>query len=131
MSTPPSPQDENATPQAPVTPAPEAPKPKGGKARKALSVLALIVAAVVVKVGVSYFFNAPVRAEAGDCVKVTGSDTNPDVETKGCDDKDANYKVLKVVENTFDTNACTVGEAALAQQWEQEKFVLCLEPVKK
>ncbi|MFE2529415.1 hypothetical protein ACFXEL_34910 [Streptomyces sp. NPDC059382] len=130
MSTPPSPQGEHTAPPAPGTPAPEAAKPKGSKAKKFLRVVALIVVALVVKFGISYFFNSPVRAEAGDCVKVTGSENSPEVETKGCDDKDANYKVLKVVENTFDTGACTVGEAALAQQWEQDKFVLCLEPVK-
>ncbi|MGW3915398.1 LppU/SCO3897 family protein [Streptomyces sp. NPDC005070] len=45
--------------------------------------------------------------------------------------KDANYKVLKVVENTFDVNACTVGEAALAQEWDADKFVLCLDSLKK
>ncbi|KOU57311.1 hypothetical protein ACFWHQ_18990 [Streptomyces sp. NPDC060334] len=130
MSTPPSPQGEHTAPPAPGTPAPEAAKPKGSKAKKFLRFVALVVVALVVKFGISYFFNSPVRAEAGDCVKVTGSENSPEVETKGCDDKDANYKVLKVVENTFDTSACTVGEAALAQQWEQEKFVLCLEPVK-
>jgi hypothetical protein len=68
----------------------------------------MIVVAVVVKLGVGHLFNSPVRAEVGDCVKVTGSDNNPDVETKGCDDKDASYKVVKVVDNAFDINACTV-----------------------
>ncbi|MBW5481004.1 LppU/SCO3897 family protein [Streptomyces bambusae] len=133
MTTPPPPQDASGAPeQHPAAPAPEAAaKPKSGKGRKFLNVVVLIVVAVVVKLGISYFFNAPVRAEAGDCVKVTGSDNSPEVETKGCEDKDANYKVLKVVENTFDTNACDVGEAALAQQWESEKFVLCLDLVKK
>ncbi|MFF8534066.1 hypothetical protein ACN6K9_003307 [Streptomyces sp. SAS_267] len=112
-------------------PAPAAPA-KESKLKKVLGVVVLIVIAVVVKLGIGYVFDdSPVRAEVGDCVKVTGSENNPDVETKGCDDKDANYKVLKVVENTFDVNACKVGEAALAQEWDADKFVLCLDPVKK
>lgn len=112
-------------PVAPATPV------KSGKGKKVLKVIALLVAAVIVKFGISYFFNSPVHAEAGDCVQVTGSDTDPDVSTKDCGDKDANYKVVKVVDDTFDVKACgSSGEAALAQQWEQEKFVLCLAPVK-
>ncbi|MGW7365140.1 LppU/SCO3897 family protein [Streptomyces sp. NPDC054841] len=118
-------------PQGQPVPVP-APEPaKKSKLKKFLSVVVLIVVAVVVKLGIGYVFNSPVRAEVGDCVQVTGKENNPDVETKKCDDKDANYKVVKVIENTFDVNSCTVGEAALAQEWDAEKFVLCLDPVKK
>ncbi|MFF3324996.1 hypothetical protein [Streptomyces sp. NPDC002889] len=124
-------QDPQQTPQGGPIPG-DAPAPaKPSKLKKFLGVVALIVVAVVVKLGVGYVFDSPVRAEAGDCVKVTGPDNAPDVETKKCDDKEANYKVVKVVENTFDVNSCTVGEAALAQEWDAEKFVLCLDPVKK
>ena len=133
--TPPAaPQDPQFPQGQPIPGAAPAPAnaPAGkGKLKKFLSVVVLIVVAVVVKLGIGYVFDSPVRAGVGDCVKVTGSDNNPDVETKGCDDKDANYKVVKVVENTFDVNACTVGEAALAQEWDADKFVLCLDPVKK
>ncbi|MEU9090127.1 hypothetical protein ACIOEW_00465 [Streptomyces sp. NPDC087901] len=100
--------------------------------RKLLGVVVMIVVAVVVKLGIGYISSdSPVHAEVGDCVKVTGAENSPDVETKGCEDSDANYKVVKVIEDTFDTNSCTVGEAALAQEWDAEKFVLCLDPVKK
>ncbi|MFD7447170.1 hypothetical protein [Streptomyces sp. NPDC059909] len=137
MTTPPAPQTpgpQQVPPPAdgfgaPV--APPAPKPKAGKGKKVLRVVALIVAAVVVKFGISYFFNSPVHAEAGECVQVTGSDTDPKVSTKECGDKDANFEVVKVIDDTFDVNACGKnGEAALAQQWDQEKFVLCLNPIK-
>jgi hypothetical protein len=57
---------------------------------------------------------------------VTGSENNPEVSTKECGDKDANYKVIKVIDGTFDTNACTETDAALAQQYDEDKFVLCL-----
>ncbi|MGW3664664.1 LppU/SCO3897 family protein [Streptomyces sp. NPDC005141] len=111
---------------------PAAPAPaKKSRLKKFLTIVVMIVVAVVVKLGLGYVFDSPVRAEVGDCVKVTGSENNPDVETKGCDDADANYKVVKVVKNTFDVNACTVGEAALAQEWDADKFVLCLDPVTK
>ncbi|MDI9884894.1 hypothetical protein QMZ92_10945 [Streptomyces sp. HNM0645] len=128
----PAPQEPQFPEGQPIPGAAPAPAPaKKSKVKKFLGVVALIVVAVVVKFGIGYLFNAPVRAEAGDCVKVTGEENNPEVETKGCDDKDANYKVVKVVENSFDVNACTVGEAALAQKWDADKFVLCLDPVKK
>ncbi|MBT2452951.1 hypothetical protein J7F03_39175 [Streptomyces sp. ISL-43] len=111
--------------------APAAPAKKGAMGMKILRVVALIVVAVVVKLGISYFFNSPVHAKAGDCVQVTGSENDPQVSTKECGDKDANFKVVKVIDDTFDVEACAQnGEAALAQQWDQEKFVLCLNPIK-
>ncbi|MFF3613569.1 hypothetical protein [Streptomyces sp. NPDC002580] len=127
-ATPPFPQGEPIPGAAPV---PAAQPPKKNKLKKFLSIVVMIIVAVAVKLGIGYVFDSPVHAGVGDCVKVTGSENNPDVETKGCDDKDANYKVVKVVDDTFDTNACTVGEAALAQEWDADKFVLCLDPVKK
>ncbi|MET9899125.1 hypothetical protein [Streptomyces sp. NPDC006446] len=133
-----APQDPQSPQGGPIpeaAPAPAtapAPAPaKKSKLKKFLTVVVMIVVAVAVKLGIGYVFNSPVRADVGDCVKVTGSENNPDVETKGCDDADANYKVVKVVKDTFDVNACTVGEAALAQEWDADKFVLCLDPVKK
>ncbi|MEU9982670.1 hypothetical protein [Streptomyces sp. NPDC050856] len=140
MATPPPPHAQDS-PQvsppaegfgAPAAAPPAAPRKKGGVMKKIVRIAALIVVAIAVKLGVSYFFNSPVHAEAGDCVQVTGSDTDPKVDTKECADKDANYKVVKVVDNTFDTSVCeNVAEAALAQQWDAEKFVLCMNPVKK
>ncbi|MGW3659911.1 LppU/SCO3897 family protein [Streptomyces sp. NPDC005151] len=130
--TPPAaPQFPQGQPIPGAAPAPATAPPKKSKLKKLLSVVVMIVVAVVVKLGIGYVFNSPVHAGVGDCVKVTGAENNPDVETKGCDDKDANYKVVKVVENTFDINSCTVGEAALAQEWDADKFVLCLDPLKK
>ncbi|WP_405729111.1 hypothetical protein OG607_27810 [Streptomyces sp. NBC_01537] len=103
-----------------------APPKAKGKFNKVLRIVAVVILAIAVKLGISYAFNSPTHAEAGDCVQVTGSDNDPDVSVKDCTDKDANYKVVKVVDNTFDTDACTDSDAALAQQWDAEKFVLCL-----
>ena len=126
------PQFPEVQPMQGAVPAPPAAPPKKSALKKILGVVAMIVVAVVVKLGIGYAFgDSPVRAEVGDCVQVTGAENNPEVETKGCGDADANYKVVKVVKDTFDTNACTVGEAALAQEWDAEKFVLCLDRVKK
>lgn len=72
------------------------------------------------------------HAEAGDCVVVTGPENAPKVESKGCTEKVADLcKVVKVVDNTFDLDKRNgVADAALAQQLETDKFVLCMEPVK-
>lgn len=125
------PQFQQGQPFQGAAPVPAPAPAKPSKVKKFLGFVALLVVAVVVKLGIAYAFNSPVHAEAGDCVRVTGGENDPDVDVKGCDDKDANYKVIKVVKDTFDVNACTVGEAALAQEWDAEKFVLCLDPVKK
>ncbi|MFE3325899.1 hypothetical protein [Streptomyces sp. NPDC059176] len=131
--TPPAaPQDPNFPQGQPMPGAAPEPAPaKKGKVKKIIGVVALLIIAAVVKFGIGYAFNGPVHAEAGECVSVTGSENDPDVKTKDCGDKDANYKVSKVVENTFDTNSCGANEDALAQQYGSEKFVLCLQPLKK
>ncbi|MGW7431944.1 LppU/SCO3897 family protein [Streptomyces sp. NPDC054861] len=113
----------------PVAPA-EPPK-KGGLGKKILGIVAAIAIALGVKFGYAAISgDLPTHAEAGDCITVTGPDNDPKVETKGCDDKAPDlYKVTKVVDGTFDVEKC--GElSALAQEWEHEKFVLCLQPVK-
>ncbi|MGW6710430.1 LppU/SCO3897 family protein [Streptomyces sp. NPDC054956] len=134
MATPPPPNpvdpQQGVPPVEPVAPVPPAePAKKGGKGAKVLRVVVGIVVLVVVKLAFSYF-TGPVHAEAGECIQVTGSENDPKVSTKDCTDKDANYKVVKVIDDTFDVNACgTASEAALAQQLGSDKFVLCMNPV--
>ncbi|MGW2303675.1 LppU/SCO3897 family protein [Streptomyces sp. NPDC001809] len=43
------------------------------------------------------------------------------------------FKVVKVIDDTYDVNKCGTELAALAQELNSDKFVLCLEevPVKK
>ncbi|MFE5716108.1 hypothetical protein ACFQ7J_35445 [Streptomyces sp. NPDC056501] len=130
------------TPSAPHTPeqqpaafgAPEAPQaPSKGKKilKKVGGVLVAIVAVLAWKLGVPYLTGeAPVHAEAGECVKVTGPDNDPKVDTVDCSAGKADtFKVTKVIEDTFDVNACGTDVTALAQQLESLKFVLCLEEV--
>ncbi|MFB7588240.1 hypothetical protein [Streptomyces sp. NPDC056169] len=130
------------TPPAPFTPeqqpaafgAPEAPAaPSKGKKilKKVGGVLVAIVAVLAWKLGVPYLTGeAPVHAEAGECVTVTGPDNDPKVDTVDCGSGKADmFKVAKVIDDTFDVNACGEGFAALAQQLESDKFVLCMTPV--
>lgn len=124
------PPDQPDTPAAPAEPA--APAKKKGIGKKILGVLVAIAIALAVKLDIPYVLTGPTHAEAGDCVQVTGPDNDPKVETKECSEGGPDlYKVVKVVDNTFDVEKCgDVGESALAQQWKSEKSVLCLDPVK-
>ncbi|MEV7185911.1 hypothetical protein [Kitasatospora sp. NPDC093102] len=140
MTTPQSPQAPSSPEAVAATPFPyaeavqaTAPAPKKSKRKKMLSVLGtlvLIVVVAIVKVAVKDAMNGPVRAKVGDCVQVTGSGDHPSVDTVGCDNSKATHTVSKVVEDTFDVNACGDGFDALAQQMDNEKFVLCLTPKK-
>lgn len=120
-------------PEQPAEPAAPAEPKKKSIVKKILSVVVLIAVAAAVKFGISYVFTGPTHAQAGDCVQVTGPDNDPKVETKECSEGGPDlYKVVKVVDDTFDYTKCgDAGESALAQQWNSEKFVLCLDPVKK
>ncbi|MFB7516414.1 hypothetical protein [Streptomyces sp. NPDC056144] len=130
MTTPPAPfsseQQPAQTPEAPAA-------PSKGKAilKKVVGVLVAIVVAVAVKFGLPYLTgDAPVHAEAGECVTVTGPDNDPEVATVDCGAGKADtFKVVKVIEDTFDVNKCGEDVSALAQQLESMKFVLCLEEV--
>ncbi|MCH0543353.1 hypothetical protein I3F58_28155 [Streptomyces sp. MUM 203J] len=120
-------------PEQPAEPTAPAEPKKKGIVKKILSVVVLLVVVAAVKFGISYVFTGPTHAEAGDCVQVTGPDNDPKVETKECSEGGPDlYKVVKVVDDTFDHTKCgDAGESALAQQWNSEQFVLCLDPVKK
>ncbi|MGG8409029.1 LppU/SCO3897 family protein [Streptomyces sp. 12297] len=133
MTTPPPPAPEQ--PLAPAEPVPtaEPAKKKSNIGKKALGIVIAIALALFWKLGLPYLTgDAPVRAEVGDCVTVTGPENDPDVTSKGCTEKVADlYKVVKVIDDTFDVDKCgTVAEVALAQQLESYKFVLCMNPVK-
>ncbi|WP_306327102.1 LppU/SCO3897 family protein [Streptomyces venezuelae] len=127
------------TPTAPQTPEqpfaaeqPAAPAKKGSRILKKVGgVVVAIAIAVAVKVGLPHLTgDAPVHAKAGECVTVTGPDNDPKVDTTDCASGKADlFKVVKVIDNTFDVNKCGAELSALAQQLESDKFVLCLEEV--
>ncbi|MFC8274364.1 hypothetical protein ACFUJR_17905 [Streptomyces sp. NPDC057271] len=128
-----------ASPEQPLPPAeqPLAPaepaKKKRSIGKTILSIVVAFAAILFWKLGLPYLTGeAPVSAKVGECVTVTGSDTDPEVESKPCGEKVPDlYKVVKVIDDTFDVEKCgDVSEVALAQQLESYKFVLCLNPVK-
>ncbi|GGT13563.1 hypothetical protein GCM10010222_64430 [Streptomyces tanashiensis] len=125
------------TPSAPLTPEqqPAAPAKKGGALLKKVGgIVVAIIVAVAVKVGLPHLTgDAVVHAEAGECVTVTGPDNEPKVDTADCSSGKADlFKVVKVVDDTFDVEKCAdAGEMALAQQLNSDKFVLCLDKVAK
>ncbi|GAA2797487.1 LppU/SCO3897 family protein [Streptomyces showdoensis] len=129
MTTPPPSDPFAAAPaQAP------APEKKGGALKKIGGFVVLLVVGLAVKLGLPYVTGeAPVHAKAGECVTVSGKENDPKVDSQPCDSgKPDLYKVVKVVDDTFDVEKCgTVGEVALAQQLDSDKFVLCLNAVKK
>ncbi|RKE20183.1 hypothetical protein [Streptomyces sp. TLI_171] len=140
MTTPQAPQDPTTQPPAGVpfeyaqAQQAAAAAPKRGLGKKVLSVLGVVAVGLVilaVKLGIGYAMSdKPVHAKVGECVSVTGSDNDPKVETVGCGDAKATHEVSKIVDNSFDTNACGDEFDALAQQLGSDKFVLCLTPKK-
>ncbi|MEV6210539.1 hypothetical protein [Kitasatospora sp. NPDC051914] len=108
--------------------------PKKSPLKKILIGVGTVVLIIAVKIGLGLGIgyatsDKPVHAKPGECVKVTGSDNDPKVDTVDCGSADANYKVISVVDDSFDPDACNNVEgstAGLAQQLYSDKFVLCL-----
>ncbi|MFD3530060.1 hypothetical protein [Streptomyces sp. NPDC058664] len=126
-SAPPAPERPAAPEQQPAAPA-----KKGGRLLKKVGgVVVAIVIALAVKFGLPYLTGeAPVHAQVGECVTVTGPDNDPKVDTTDCSSgKPDLFKVVKVIDNTFDVNRCGAELSALAQELNSDKFVLCLEEV--
>lgn len=127
----PQPSDPFAAAQG--APAPQPEQKKGGLLKKIGGFVVLVIIAVAVKVGLPHLTgDAPVHAQVGDCVTVTGPENDPKVDTQDCSSGKADlFKVVQVHDNTFDLNKCGEELSALAQQLGSDKFVLCLDEVKK
>jgi hypothetical protein len=92
-----------APPAAPA--AAEQPEPK--KKKGLPKWLTGIIAAVVVAGGVfafNYFTDDVAQAKAGDCAKVSGTESKPEYSAAACDSADANAIVGKAMSNT--SEAC-------------------------
>ncbi|MFJ7066563.1 hypothetical protein [Streptomyces sp. NPDC101115] len=128
MTTPP-PSDPFAA--APGQPEPAPQKKGGGLLKKIGGFVVLVIVALAWKFGVPYLTgDAPVHAQVGDCVTVSGPENDPKVDTQDCASGKADlFKVVKVHDDTFDLNKCGDELSALAQQLGSDKFVLCLEEV--
>jgi hypothetical protein len=133
MQSPPQQQQWTAPPQ----PAP--PSRSGGigimKILKGIGVVA-----VLIMIAVAYFASQDDadHAEAGDCLKNTGSTVSPDLEVVECGDTQATYKVVEVIPDTLDTTKCEgKSDAGYLEQTRGgrrssgKQFVLCLNELKK
>jgi hypothetical protein len=115
-------------PAPPQAAQPEQPAPKKKGLPKWLTG---IIAAVVVAGGVlafNYFTNDVAQAKAGDCAKVSGTETKPEYSAVACDSADANAVVGKAMSNT--SEACG-GEGYLEFTQKASKgpdTKLCLVP---
>ncbi|MDQ0942179.1 hypothetical protein [Streptomyces sp. V1I1] len=120
-------------------PPPPAPSRRGGLDTK--TILKIIVAVIaVIAFGIFYLLSQDDadKAEAGDCMKNSGSTVTPDLEVVDCGDTKAAYKVVEVHPDTTDRNLCR-GKSDLGY-FEQtsggrrssgKQFVLCLNEIKK
>jgi hypothetical protein len=120
-------------------PPPPAPSRRGGLDTK--TILKIIVAVIaVIAFGIFYLLSQDDadKAEAGDCMKNSGSTVTPDLEVVDCGDTKAAYKVVEVHPDTTDRNLCQ-GKSDLGY-FEQtsggrrssgKQFVLCLDEIKK
>ncbi|MFJ3903354.1 hypothetical protein [Streptomyces sp. NPDC090025] len=133
MTTPPQPSDPFAAPQGAEPVAAPAPEKKGGLLKKIGGFVVLAIIAAAVKFGLPYVTgDAPIHAKVGECVTVSGAENDPKVDTQPCDSGKADlFKVVQVHDNTFDLTKCGDQLSALAQQLNSDKFVLCLDEVKK
>ncbi|GAA3394832.1 LppU/SCO3897 family protein [Streptomyces roseoviridis] len=129
----PQPSDPFAAP-APGTPeqAPAPEKKKGGVLKAVGGIVVAIAVILFWRIGLPELTGtAPVHAEVGECVTVTGPDDKPKVDTQDCSSGKADlFKVAQVHEGTYDLQKCDRNKyAALAQQLDYDQFVLCLEEV--
>ncbi|GAA4973493.1 hypothetical protein GCM10023205_45000 [Yinghuangia aomiensis] len=74
----------------------------------------------------------PARANAGDCVHVSGFDANS-AKKVACTDASANYLVIQKFTNTSDTDKCDIykdryTDLYVLYQIGDSKYVLCLKP---
>ncbi|MFD9031024.1 hypothetical protein ACFVZW_07740 [Streptomyces sp. NPDC059567] len=130
----PPPQQQQWT--APPQPAP--PSRSGGIGiMKILKGIGVVI--VLIVCAVAYFASQDDadHAEAGDCLKNTGSTVSPDLQVVECGGAEATYKVVEVIPDTLDTTKCEgksdVGyleQTRGGRRSSGKQFVLCLDELK-
>ncbi|MCF2532778.1 LppU/SCO3897 family protein [Yinghuangia soli] len=98
--------------------------------RRPVFALAVLFPVVVVSVIVAVVLSSGddvTGANAGDCVRNTGTDSNPTVDIVACTGPDAEYLVLERLDGTTSDAMCpTLTSAALTYDSGGDKFVLCM-----
>ncbi|MGW2397351.1 LppU/SCO3897 family protein [Kitasatospora sp. NPDC001664] len=143
MSTPPT-ADQYAAdrpggawdPAAASGPGPDAPPPWVPPRRRArrllrgglagLGLVALVAAALVV--AGYYYRDAPITADAGDCVHNTGTTEDPEVSVVPCSAPEAEFVVIKMI-HLVNEDACDEVPGTIATYREERRsasFSLCL-----
>ncbi|MGW5017337.1 LppU/SCO3897 family protein [Streptomyces cacaoi] len=93
----------------PPLPGPESGAHRLLKARRRLLVYVASLAVVVVAgIGIKALMKDDTEAlKAGDCFRNNGTEDEPETERLDCSDKNAEYKVIKVVEDGVTSLACS------------------------
>ncbi|MCJ1680047.1 hypothetical protein MTF65_22430 [Streptomyces sp. APSN-46.1] len=131
----PPPQQQQWT--APPQPAPPS-RSEGIGIKKILKGIAVVVVLIMCVVGYFASQDDADHAEAGDCLKNTGSTVTPDLQVVECGGTEATYKVVEVIPDTLDTTKCEgksdVGyheQTRGGRRSSGKQFVLCLNELKK
>ncbi|MFD8793346.1 LppU/SCO3897 family protein [Streptomyces vinaceus] len=125
----PYPQQQFAAPPAP---------PKRMGVMKILKIIAAVIAVIAVAVGYFASRDDADKAKVGDCLTNKGTIVSPDLQVVKCGATNAEYKVVKVIPDSLDTNQCK-GQSDIGYQEQMrgsrrssgKQFVLCIDELKK
>ncbi|MER7466697.1 hypothetical protein [Streptomyces sp. NPDC097981] len=120
--------------------APPAPPARSGGlgVKKILKAIVAVVAVIVCAVGYWASQDDADKAEVGDCLTNKGSTVSPDLQVVKCGGANAEFKVVKVIPDTLDTNQCQ-GKSDIgykeqtrgSRRHSGKQFVLCIDQIKK
>jgi hypothetical protein len=103
-----------APPQA-AQPEQPAPKKKKGLPKWLTGIIAIIVIGGGV-LAFNYFTSDVAQAKAGDCAKVSGTESKPEYAAAACDSAEANAIVSKATSNTSEACGSTEGVVQIIQK---------------
>ncbi|MFE2552098.1 hypothetical protein ACFXGI_26600 [Streptomyces sp. NPDC059355] len=118
--------------------APPAPPRKRMGVMKILKIIVAVVVVIAAAVGYYASRDDADKAKVGDCLTNKGNTISPDLQVVKCGGANAEYKVVKVIPDSLDTNQCK-GQSDIGYQEQMrgsrrssgKQFVLCIDEVKK
>ncbi|MFK0046404.1 hypothetical protein ACIQU4_20330 [Streptomyces sp. NPDC090741] len=126
----PYPQQQFAAPPAP-------PRRRMG-VMKILKIIVAVVVVIAAAVGYYASRDDADKANVGDCLTNKGNTVSPDLQVVKCGGANAQYKVVKVISDSLDTNQCKgVSDIGYEEQMRGsrrssgKRFVLCIDELKK